>query len=323
MDVAPENLYFSTMWSFPRSHASQRRTTFAGPIPAFSLYGEPLRPPDERLIHVETIAARSSLYNWTIGAHRHHDLNQILLVYRGHVVARLDDRSFSLDAPLLVVVPPATVHSFMFQSATDGLVVSFAPGLIAEFRTEGDGIAAFLEHATARSLIPREVRRTDLQRLGTMLLREFTRFAPGRQAALQGLLSALLANVLRLARQSTDENASAMSLERELVAHFRRLIEERYRTHAAVGAYANELGVSESKLRRACLTVAGQSPTELLHLRLLVEAERQLRYTTLSIAEVAYHLGFEDPAYFTRFFTRRLQVSPRTFRLAAPPPARS
>jgi AraC family transcriptional regulator, transcriptional activator of pobA len=314
MDVAPENLYFSTMWSLPRRHASHRRTAFGGAIPAFTLYGEPLRPPDERLIHVETIAARSSLYDWNIGPHRHHDLSQVLLVHRGHVVTRLDDRTVALDAPLYVVVPPATVHSFAFQSATDGLVISFAPGLMAEFRTEGDGIAAFLEHPTARPLIPREVRQTDLQLLGTMLLREFMRSAPGRQMALRGLLSALLANVLRLARQSTDDNAAAMSQQQQLVAHFRRLVEERYRTHAAVGAYAAELRVSESKLRRACLAVAGQSPTELLHLRLLVEAERQLRYTTLSIAAVAYHLGFEDPAYFSRFFTRRLRVSPRTFR---------
>ncbi len=308
------------MWSFPRRYASHRPTAFGGPIPAFTLYGEPLRPPDARLIHIETIAARSSLYNWNIGPHRHHDLNQILLIHRGHVVARLDDRTLALDGPLFVVVPPSTVHSFAFQSGTDGLVISFAPGLIAELRTEEDGIAAFLEHPTARPLLPRDARQTDLRRLGKMLLREFMRSAPGRQTALHGLLSALLANVLRLARRATDGGAGAMSQERELVAHFRRLVEARYRTHATVGAYATALGVSESKLRRACLAVAGQSPTELLHLRLLVEAERQLRYTTLSIAQVAYHLGFEDPAYFSRFFTRRLRVSPRTFRLAAAPP---
>lgn len=52
----------------------------------------------------------------------------------------------------------------------------------------------------------------------------------------------------------------------------------------------------------------------LLHQRLLVEAERQLRYTSMPIAQVAYHLGFEDPAYFSRFFSRRMRISPRGFR---------
>jgi AraC family transcriptional activator of pobA len=53
---------------------------------------------------------------------------------------------------------------------------------------------------------------------------------------------------------------------------------------------------------------------DLVHLRLLVEAERQLRYTTMSISQIAYYLGFEDPAYFSRFFSRLTKESPRVFR---------
>jgi AraC family transcriptional activator of pobA len=52
---------------------------------------------------------------------------------------------------------------------------------------------------------------------------------------------------------------------------------------------------------------------------MLVEAERQLRYTGMSVAQVAYFLGFEDPAYFTRFFSRRTGVSPKVFRGRDPP----
>ena len=74
------------------------------------------------------------------------------------------------------------------------------------------------------------------------------------------------------------------------------------------------LDVNESRLRRACLAVTGQSPIDLVHLRLLVEAERQLRYTSMPVTQVAYYLGFDDPAYFTRFFTRRMGLSPRAFR---------
>ena len=52
----------------------------------------------------------------------------------------------------------------------------------------------------------------------------------------------------------------------------------------------------------------------MLQLRLLIEAERQLRYTSMSVAQVAFHLGFDDPAYFSRFFTRRMGLTPRAFR---------
>ncbi|HET9388039.1 MAG TPA: helix-turn-helix domain-containing protein [Steroidobacteraceae bacterium] len=287
----------------------------ASAIPAFFLYGEPLQAPDERLIHIETIAARSELHNWTIRPHRHLDLHQLLLIRRGHVHARLDATSLSLEAPALVAVPSGAVHSFSFRPATSGLVLSFATGLASQLAGAGSAIAEFFERPTARSLERRSLASTDLATLGEMLLREFTRSAPGRHAALRGLLGALLANVLRLVHPTgacTIPGSGKAS--RELVARFRRLIEAHYRSHSSLGTYAAELSVSEAKLRRVCLEIAGRSPIELVHLRLLVEAERLLRYTSMPVTQVGYHLGFDDPAYFTRFFTRRMNVSPRAFR---------
>ena len=132
--------------------------------------------------------------------------------------------------------------------------------------------------------------------------------------ALRGLVAAILANVMRLTRISGTGGPDVGAPKYELVARFRRLVELRYREHAGLAAYTADLGVSEARLRRACLSVAGQSPAELVHLRLLVEAERQLRYTSMSIAQIAYHLGYQDPAYFSRFFATRMGLSPRAFR---------
>jgi len=81
--------------------------------------------------------------------------------------------------------------------------------------------------------------------------------------------------------------------------------------------YAAALKVSESRLRHACMIVAAQSPMQLVHARVVLEAKRQLRYTSGSVSEIAYALGFDDPAYFTRFFSRRTGMSPRAFRALA------
>jgi AraC family transcriptional regulator, transcriptional activator of pobA len=286
-------------------------------VPAFFLYGEPLQPPDERLVHVETIASRSQQHNWDIRPHRHRDLHQVLLTQRGQVDARVDEFAELLRAPAIVVTPPGVVHSFRFQPGTIGLVCSFAPGLVPELESSGSNIAHFLERPTVLALDRASVNATDLEVLGDMLLREFGRSAPGRHVALRGLVAAMLANVMRLTRLSETGVRGGVGFaapECELVARFRRAVELRYREHLGLAAYAAELGVSQARLRRACVSVAGQSPAELLHLRLLVEAERQLRYTSLSIAQIGYHLGFQDPAYFSRFFTSRMRQSPREFR---------
>ena len=294
-----------------------RRNAIGAPVPAFFLYGEPLQPPDERLVHVETIVSRSEQHNWDIRAHRHRDLHQVLLTQRGQVQAHVDQIAESLRAPAIVVTPPGVVHSFRFQPGTIGLVCSFAAGLVPELESAGSNIAHFLERPTVLAADRASVNATDLEVLGDMLLREFGRSAPGRHVALRGLVAAMLANVMRLTRlpDTTLHGGRGLATpDCELVARFRRLVELRYREHLGLGAYAAELGVSQTRLRRACVSVAGQSPAELLHLRLLVEAERQLRYTSLSIAQIGYHLGFQDPAYFSRFFTARMRQSPRKFR---------
>jgi AraC family transcriptional activator of pobA len=53
---------------------------------------------------------------------------------------------------------------------------------------------------------------------------------------------------------------------------------------------------------------------QLIHQRLLLEAKRNLVYTSMTVAQVADSLGFSEAAYFSRFFRRATGLSPRAFR---------
>jgi AraC family transcriptional activator of pobA len=93
-------------------------------------------------------------------------------------------------------------------------------------------------------------------------------------------------------------------------------LEEDFREHPSVARCADKLGVTEARLRAACRASAGRSPVQLLHDRLRLEAVRVMRYSNMSVAQVAIYLGFSDPAYFSRFFTQSFGASPSTFRKA-------
>ena len=71
---------------------------------------------------------------------------------------------------------------------------------------------------------------------------------------------------------------------------------------------------TERHLARLCRDGAGASPQALIHAAVLREACRMLAYTRLQVAEVGHRLGFDDPAYFSRFFQRGTGVSPRAYR---------
>ena len=135
-----------------------------------------------------------------------------------------------------------------------------------------------------------------------------------RQAALDGALARLL---LLLARTLPAPASEQRGPDARALAHasrYRALVESRFRLQPRVADLAAELGITATQLNRVCRAVLGQSVLALLHGRMLLEAQRQLAYTTLSVKRVGLDLGFSDPGYFTRFFQRGCGVSPSAWR---------
>lgn len=74
------------------------------------------------------------------------------------------------------------------------------------------------------------------------------------------------------------------------------------------------LGITATQLNRICREQLGCTALELLHQRAVQEAARDLRFTMLSVQQIAWDLGFADAAYFSRFFRRYTGRSPRQWR---------
>jgi AraC family transcriptional activator of pobA len=91
-------------------------------------------------------------------------------------------------------------------------------------------------------------------------------------------------------------------------------VEQHYLQHWSVADYAAALNVTPSKLNRLSKALAGRSAFEITQERLLLEARRRLVYIAAPVQLLAYELGFEDPAYFNRFFKKRTGMTPARFR---------
>ncbi|WP_064742205.1 helix-turn-helix domain-containing protein [Inquilinus limosus] len=278
-------------------------------IPNFFLYGEAPRTVDDRFLHLEALEDRSRPSGWTIRAHAHANLNHIFHFTRGGGIARAEAQAIRLQAPCLFLVPAGVVHGFDFEPETVGSVLTVSDATWRELvRREPEFRPLF----AAPAAIPAPGHGFIRASLGR-LSRELAWLAPGRAAAVEALLVGILVEVLRLAQAGGGETA-APGPQALLVARFRERIEERYRAHDAVEDYARALAVSPKQLWAACRRVAGVPPARLIQDRLLLEAKRLLLYTNASVAEAAYTLGFNDPAYFSRLFAKETGRSPRAFR---------
>lgn len=131
------------------------------------------------------------------------------------------------------------------------------------------------------------------------------------------LLKNLLHNFLLLAerekrKQGFTELKKGADLDYNLL--FRDLLEINYNKLKSVNDYAKIICISEKRLGQATSKILGKSPKEIINDRILLEAKRLLVHTNLSIKEIGQDLGFDDPAYFVRYFKKNTEKTPVEFR---------
>ncbi|HEU4624786.1 MAG TPA: helix-turn-helix domain-containing protein [Steroidobacteraceae bacterium] len=283
-------------------------------VPRFFLYGEPPRDAEERFVHIETIADRSRLHGWEIRAHTHRDLHQILVILGGGGTMRAENTSHAFAAPALLLIPAGVVHAFVFEKDTRGYVVTVADRALADLAVREPAFQALFEGAMAVDLRHSALEAHEIEEAVVRLQREFQWTAPAHAAATEARLMTLLVCAVRATHQLHGTLRGTRGPRAALVARFRQAVEANLRAGWELSRYAKALGVTPSRLRDACLDVTGHPPTHIVHERLILEAKRSLRYTNMTVAETAYDLGFSDPAYFSRFFSERVGMSPAEFR---------
>jgi AraC family transcriptional activator of pobA len=280
-------------------------------VPNFFLYGEAPRADIARFLHLEALDDRSRPSEWTIRPHAHTSLNHLFFIIQGAGEVRIEDKASPFKAPAVFVIPAGVIHAFAFEAESAGSVLTISGPYLAEVAGRDPALTAvFARPAVLDAGEESESVAQFLRQLG----RELTWAAPAHEAAVEACLLGLLVASLRLIARSTPQDRPTAGRQAELTARFRGLIEQRYREHPPLEAYARDLGVSVSQLRTACLKSAAAPPLRLIQERLMLEARRLLIYTSLTVAQVAYSLGYDDPAHFSRGFAQHAGCSPRAFR---------
>jgi AraC family transcriptional activator of pobA len=291
------------------------KTAMIRTIPRYALYGEAALGSLPERMHCESIEERSQVNGWEILPHVHANLCQALWLRKGQCTATLGGVQHVLKGPVVLWVPEMLAHGFVFSPQADGTVFTLLSPVLTEFT---DGLPTL--GAALRS--PQQLSAPASGGLAAALHAleaEYLGAAPGRLDGVRWLLGHALLQLARAAAPADGQAAPTTARSAQHVQAFQRLVEAHFRERRELNFYADSLGLSMTQLHRVCRQALGQAPLAVIHQRLQLEAERELVYTQLSIKEIAWLLGFQDPAYFTRFFTQRTGVSPQRYRAAAGP----
>lgn len=280
-------------------------------IPAFYLYGEPQRGVREGFVHVESLDDRSRPSEWTIRPHLHRDLNHVFVMGTGGGTMQVDGVTCGFTAPALLLIPAGAVHGFTWADESRGWVITLADAYVTQLAARDRDLAALFHPAQAIALDAED--HAAVERGVSQLLRELGWVGVGQRSAVEAEVLAILVRALRRVTLGVSAG-TAPGRQAMIVARLRERIEARFRLREAVAVHAAALGVSETALRLACTRIGGLSPGAMLDARAMLEARRLLLYTAMAVNQIAWAIGFDDPAYFSRFFTRHAGQAPRTFR---------
>jgi AraC family transcriptional regulator, transcriptional activator of pobA len=292
-------------------------------IKHYQLYGESMPQASTvtwtNSFHLERIPDRSSHFNWEIEPHVHDSFLQIFVLTKGSGEITLNGITSKLTSPVLIIIPAQNVHSFRFAKDTDGPVITAAQQPLEAL---AQSIMPELTQVLARPYLGEDSHSdAALHNLLAAIDYEWRTHSFGHAAAGLSLLATLLLHAQRHAGLDNLVGHIQHGLAGHLPARahstvdkFKRLVNEQFKSAQSVASYANRLGVSAGQLTRVTKQVLGLTALEVINVRLIFEAERELTYTADSIKQIAAKLGFEDEAYFSRFFKKETGQSPKTFR---------
>ncbi|WP_046242634.1 helix-turn-helix domain-containing protein [Hymenobacter terrenus] len=252
------------------------------------------------------------IYTGSEPSHRH---NFFLILVLREVVGhhQIDFQEYPLSKNRIYFIGVGQVHALQAASL-EGWLIAFDPAFLDTQELGADPFsAATLFNNWQRQpyidLTPDNA--PAFEALLLLLVQEYEREDACPQL-MRNYLRAFLLNAERIS--NTQGGVSIPSLAQTYTQRLQELIEQHYTRQQPVAFYADQLGLSSKRLNDYTRRTLGKSVTQLLHHRLLVESKRLLLYSTLTVKEIAYSIGFEDPAYFSRFFKKQTTQYPERFR---------
>ena len=247
-----------------------------------------------------------------------HDFYSILWIDSGEAVHATEFVEYVLQEGSILFVPPGLKHRLMLGGMAGGYSILFNEDFIRFNRKTHTPLKEYrlFNNPEFKSLIRvEEQARTKMAGIVEQMHTEVQRpdnYSPG---IVSNLLELFLMESLRIFdRQYQAELNGEEENPVATVIRFKELIEANYQREKSVSNYADMLGMNPSCLNEISKKATGLTAGEMIRNRIIDEAKQKLFATDLSGKEIAYELGFDDPAYFSRFFKKYTGLTLKAFR---------
>lgn len=236
-------------------------------------------------------------------AHRD-DYYMFGILTQGSAAIEIDFERIELKSGNILIVSPWQVHNKpageVWEAA--GWLLAFSAEMLSE--SEAGAIEEY--SISPHPLNPGENILDDIVTLCSMLERYKD------SVNVSNALAVTVKNMVLSTLVAGDKDVACRY--RTITLRLRKLLDLHLAGEKSPCAYASMLNISEVYLNEAVKESVGLSVGAYIRARVILQAKRQLAYTSLSAKEIAYSLGYEDYAYFSKLFRKNVGKSPSDYR---------
>ncbi len=154
----------------------------------------------------------------------------------------------------------------------------------------------------------------DIQNIIREIKTEMNHEDANTEEMLRILLKLIILKSTRIWKEQHQLAENTQHADVQFLRKFSKLVEQNYKTHHTVADYAALLFVTPKNLSKKIGLISKSTPNDIIKDRILLESKRLLVHTKMTVKEIAYSLNYDDDAYFVRFFTKQIGLSPMAFR---------
>lgn len=238
----------------------------------------------------------------------------IFWIKRGEGTYNIDFKNYAFKDNIIFFLTPGQVFSVTSESIMEAYKISFTSDFYC-IQAHDKAVACngvLFNNVNNQPFV--EPCKKDVKKMSFIIESIVDEFEDNKVAQYD-MLQAYLKQFMIIAVRIQKELAPVKdNVEAQLFKEFNVLVEQNFKQIHTVADYAKRLSMSPKSLTKNFQKVGAKSPSDVIKARILIEAKRKLIYTQLPVKEIAYELGYQDAAYFTRFFSKSEEVSPLQYR---------
>jgi len=247
-----------------------------------------------------------------------HDFYSIFWIESGEATHATEFVEYSLNADTVLFVPPGLKHRMYMDKSVGGTYMLFNEVFIQYNQKNHVPLKEYrlFNNPDFKSLITvLPEKRENLKNITELIFNELNNPDDYSSDIVLNLLHLFLLESRRIFdRQYQKVMEKPSETPDSTIIQFKLLIDNNYQKLKNVSSYAVMLNVNPSCLNELAKKTTGITAGELIRNRVIDETRKLLYLSSKSGKEIAFELGFDDPAYFSRFFKKYTGTTLKEYR---------